>query len=221
MTKKIDGSDIVALVMLAALLWFAPGCGMLQPRTPQEITTEAERINIDTAFDVIEKEVATAIDAKNATQAPTNTARASAEAGKAVSTNIQTPENNRAENGLKTQITTVAKSENQTGGESITKSGDPDEDSESQTCSTEDENDIGDIVLENRDWLFFLAYCAISLLAAWYLKRTGTNSETLQKITETVGARLSFKHRALFRVLRFIYRRKKIKKDQQRKDGEK
>ena len=75
---------------------------------------------------------------------------------------------------------------------------------------------FGDAVLKYADWLYFVVYCILALLMAWYIKKTGQQNETLQQISNTVSARLTFKHRVLFRILRFIYRKKKKKKEEKK-----
>ena len=75
---------------------------------------------------------------------------------------------------------------------------------------------IGDAILKYADWLYFIAYCAVALIMAWYVKKTGRQNETLQQISNTVSARLTFKHRLLFRILRFIYGKKKKKQEEKK-----
>ena len=75
---------------------------------------------------------------------------------------------------------------------------------------------IGDAILKYADWLYFAAYCALALIMAWYVRKTGRQNETLQKISDTVSGRLTFKHRMLFRILRFIYRKKKKKQEEKK-----
>lgn len=75
---------------------------------------------------------------------------------------------------------------------------------------------IGDAILKYADWLYFAAYCGLALIMAWYVKKTGQQNETLQKISDTVSSRLTFKHRMLFRILRFIYRKKKKKQEEKK-----
>ena len=75
---------------------------------------------------------------------------------------------------------------------------------------------IGDAILKYADWLYFAAYCGLALIMAWYVKKTGQQNETLQKISDTVSGRLTFKHRMLFRILRFIYRKKKKKQEEKK-----
>lgn len=75
---------------------------------------------------------------------------------------------------------------------------------------------IGDAILKYADWLYFAAYCALALIMAWYVRKTGQQNETLQKISDTVSGRLTFKHRMLFRILRFIYRKKKKKQEEKK-----
>ena len=75
---------------------------------------------------------------------------------------------------------------------------------------------IGDSILKNADWLYFAAYCLLAMIMAWYAKKTGKQSETLQKINDTVSGRLTFRHRMLFRILRFIYRKKKKKQEEKK-----
>ena len=75
---------------------------------------------------------------------------------------------------------------------------------------------IGDAVLKYADWLYFVLYCVLALIMAWYVKKTGQQNETLQKISDTVSGRLTIKHRMLFRILRFIYRKKKKKQEEKK-----
>ncbi len=210
MTKKIDVLDICALLALFVLLAFAASgcCGVFQPQqqTPAQISYDAEKMHVDTAFDVIEKEVEKSIETKKAAQITTESAHAIDTPRKDVPANNQPPETKHAASKTETQISAVPVVENS-------------EPENIKDESSEEKSNFGDLVLQYRDWLFFLAYCAVSLLAAWYFKRTGKNSETLQQIETTVGQRLTFKHRALFRVLRFIYRRKAAKKQEQKEAG--
>lgn len=67
----------------------------------------------------------------------------------------------------------------------------------------------GDAILKYADCLYFAAYCLLALLAAWYIRQTGRQSETLQQISDIISRRLTIKYRILFRILRRICRRKK------------
>ena len=73
-----------------------------------------------------------------------------------------------------------------------------------------------DVVLKYADWLYFAIYCVLAAIMAWYVRKTGRQNETLQKISDTVSSRLTLKHRLLFRILRFIYRKKKKKQEKKK-----
>ena len=68
------------------------------------------------------------------------------------------------------------------------------------------------MIFKYADWLYFAAYCIVVMIAGWYVGKTGRQSETLQQIENTISGKLKYKHKLIFRILRYIYKRKKVKK---------
>ena len=63
-------------------------------------------------------------------------------------------------------------------------------------------------LLEYGDWFYFGGYCLLALVMAWFVKKSGQQSQTFQQIQTAISNRLPLKHRLIYRILRYFYKKK-------------
>ncbi len=190
--KKFKLSICCLLVLVIS------GCGIFKP--VESASVQPPEIKADQVLDYLEQQ----IEAKTAKKQSVSTSTSGLVISENTSTKPVTQSTVKVEEKVVEPVKTeVVKTE-------IT----PSPLVESDDIITDTKYEITKLLLDYDGTILLIAYSLLALLGAWYVKQTGKSSETIAKMQAAIddNPKFNFKRKLIFRIIRWFYRKKVVKK---------